>query len=215
MTHSFPSPSSSSSALPQSLIACEREPIHHPGAIQPHGVLLVCRAHDLLVLQVSANAERLFERGVALLLGRRLGDLFDATPLALASNASAEMLVARNPVEVVVAGRPYEAILHRVVGRIVVELEPSHPSDRARAFSRQAQRRLHHALARLRGAKSTGEVLEAAAHEVATLTGFDRALVYRFEPDEHGVVVAESRRDGVASYLGLHFPATGHRGCRG
>lgn len=207
MTNAAPT-SSSVATVPEALATCEREPILHPGAVQPHGVLLVCRAHDLLVLQVSANAERLFARSVALLLGRRLGELLDGVPLALGANPSAEMLAARNPVDVVVAGRPYEAILHRLTDRVLVELEPSHPSDRARALAREAHRRLHHALARLRAARSTAELLAIAAEEVRALTGVDRALVYRFEPDEHGVVVAESRREGVTPYLGLHFPAS-------
>ncbi len=207
MTTTVPT-SSSVATVPDALAACEREPILHPGAIQPHGVLLVCRAHDLRVLQASANAERLFARSVALLLGQRLGDLVAGVSLAPGANASEEMLVAENPVHVVVAGRPCEAILHRVGDRILVELEPSHPSDRARALAREAHRRLHHALARLRSARSTHHLLAITAEELRALTAVDRALVYRFERDEHGVVVAECRREEVTPYLGLHFPAS-------
>ena len=32
-------------------------------------------------------------------------------------------------------------------------------------------------------------------------------MVYRFEPDDHGVVVAEARRDDLRPYLGQHYPA--------
>ena len=34
---------------------CDREPVHLPGWIQPHGVLLVLRATDLVIVQISAN----------------------------------------------------------------------------------------------------------------------------------------------------------------
>ncbi|MGH7619522.1 MAG: hypothetical protein ACREPM_20085, partial [Gemmatimonadaceae bacterium] len=37
------------------LTNCDREPIHVPGAIQPHGVLLAFREVDLTITQVSAN----------------------------------------------------------------------------------------------------------------------------------------------------------------
>jgi light-regulated signal transduction histidine kinase (bacteriophytochrome) len=37
------------------LTNCEHEPITIPGCIQPHGLLLVLRAADLAVVQVSAN----------------------------------------------------------------------------------------------------------------------------------------------------------------
>jgi len=32
-------------------------------------------------------------------------------------------------------------------------------------------------------------------------------MIYRFEPDDHGLVVAEARRDDLEPYLGLHYPA--------
>ena len=37
---------------------CEREQIHLPGSIQPHGALMVVRAADLTIVQVSDNIER-------------------------------------------------------------------------------------------------------------------------------------------------------------
>src|SRR6476660_3073503 len=39
------------------LTNCEREPIHIPGAIQPHGIMLVVRLPDFVVTQVSASIE--------------------------------------------------------------------------------------------------------------------------------------------------------------
>jgi chemotaxis family two-component system sensor kinase Cph1 len=39
-------------------------------------------------------------------------------------------------------------------------------------------------------------------------TGFDRAMVYRFLPDDSGEVVAEDARSGLESFLGLHYPAS-------
>jgi chemotaxis family two-component system sensor kinase Cph1 len=34
---------------------CAQEPIHVPGAVQPHGVLFVLREPQLIILQVSEN----------------------------------------------------------------------------------------------------------------------------------------------------------------
>jgi chemotaxis family two-component system sensor kinase Cph1 len=56
---------------------CERELIHLAGSIQPHGVLLVLRERDGLVVQVSSNCaallglppERLLMRPLSLLGG--------------------------------------------------------------------------------------------------------------------------------------------------
>ena len=38
---------------------CDSEPIHSPGAIQPHGVLLEWREPDLVVTQATVNASTL------------------------------------------------------------------------------------------------------------------------------------------------------------
>ncbi|MDQ4059684.1 MAG: hypothetical protein M3145_01065 [Pseudomonadota bacterium] len=40
------------------LSTCEREPIHIPGSIQPHGVLLVLKPAGLEILQASAKPTR-------------------------------------------------------------------------------------------------------------------------------------------------------------
>ena len=44
--------------------------------------------------------------------------------------------------------------------------------------------------------------------EVRRVSGFDRVMVYRFLPDGSGIVDAESRADGVESFLGLRYPAS-------
>jgi chemotaxis family two-component system sensor kinase Cph1 len=38
---------------------CAREAIHQPGAVQPHGVLLVVRISDGAIVQASTNASAL------------------------------------------------------------------------------------------------------------------------------------------------------------
>ena len=51
------------------------------------------------------------------------------------------------------------------------------------------------------------DLAEASARIIREVTGFDRVMIYRFAPDKHGEVIAEStvRPD---SFLGLHYPAS-------
>jgi GAF domain-containing protein len=60
-------------------------------------------------------------------------------------------------------------------------------------------------LARARGSQG---LLQAAADAVRSLTGFERVMVYRFDADWPGEVLAESRAADMDSFLGLHFPAS-------
>ena len=43
---------------------CDREPIHVPGSIQPHGVLLVTERGSLRILQVAGETDRMLGRGI-------------------------------------------------------------------------------------------------------------------------------------------------------
>ena len=49
---------------------------------------------------------------------------------------------------------------------------------------------------------------DAVVQDVKQLTGYDRVMVYKIHEDEHGEVLAESRRPYLNPYPGLHYPAT-------
>ena len=51
------------------LTNCEREPIHLAGSVQSHGLLLVVREADTVVVQASANTQALLRRPTEELLG--------------------------------------------------------------------------------------------------------------------------------------------------
>ncbi len=63
-------------------------------------------------------------------------------------------------------------------------------------------------LQRLQEAPDLGALCDALAGEVRRLTGFDRVMVYRFDPSWNGEVVAEQRRDDLEPFLGLRYPAS-------
>src|SRR6185369_5233971 len=51
---------------------CDREPIHVPGSIQPHGVMLSLDESDMRILQVSSNCQEFFGIDSTDLLGNSL-----------------------------------------------------------------------------------------------------------------------------------------------
>jgi chemotaxis family two-component system sensor kinase Cph1 len=60
---------------------------------------------------------------------------------------------------------------------------------------------------RLQAATSVRGFCQHLTEEVRTITGLDRVMVYRFHADHHGEVIAESKLDALAPWLGLHYPA--------
>lgn len=194
---------------PTNLTQCDKEPIHIPGSIQPHGVLLVLSEPELTVLQVSANTGDLLGVEARSLPGSRLEHLLDATSLqhlreSLRSGRPAD----DTPLALVVGARAFDGILHRHQCVVLLELEPVRHPESAEATLPPLHRRLRGALARLQSATRLTDLCQTAASEVRRLTGFERTVVYCFDEDGHGEVVAEEKAEGLDAYLGLHYPAS-------
>jgi light-regulated signal transduction histidine kinase (bacteriophytochrome) len=187
---------------------CDDEPIHIPGAIQPHGSLLAFTA-ELTVASVSANLPERSGRELGELLGRPIAEIFDSDSHARLIEALSEPGAAvGTPVSIRFRNRDdveFVGSWHRHDGLLFIELEPAqHEIPESQAFFR----RTNGAIRRLQAARTLESACAAAAQEVREITGFDRVMVYRFAPDLSGRVVAEARADDVESYLGLHFPAS-------
>jgi light-regulated signal transduction histidine kinase (bacteriophytochrome) len=184
------------------LSQCDREPIHLLGGIQPHGVLLAFSEPDLTLAVVSANTEALLGRPPQSLLGRPLAEVLHASSLLLLTRALSQPVTSTLRLEA--GGRFFSGLLHRSDGLAVLELEPA-----ARAVGEEeALGMVDLLLSPLARARGPQGLLQAAADAVRALTGFDRVMVYRFDADWHGEVLAESRDADMDSFLGMHFPAS-------
>lgn len=187
---------------------CENEPIHVPGAIQPHGVLIACSSPDLTITQVSANVASAFGAPPESVLGHALTEFVDATTAAhLRALGPLEQLREKGPFRVVtIDGTSFAATAHRSDAVFIVELEPSSTEqvDTVGSFDP----RLRASLARMQAASDILALTRMAAEEVRAITGFDRVMVYRFDPSWNGEVVAEAKREDLSSFLGMHYPAS-------
>lgn len=198
---------------PIDLDNCAREPIHIPGSIQPRGVLAVLREPDFQIRQVSANTADLLGRRVDDVLGRNLSSLIGASEAARVHAMAATFgdLRQRNPLEctIDVNGEPraFDAILHRQPGGVlVVELEIAY-GERPFSFPNTYQA-VRGSVEELNRAISLRELYDTTARAVRDLTGFDRVMVYRYDHEYNGDVVAEAKREDLNSFLGLHYPAS-------
>ena len=189
------------------LTDCDKEPIHIPGYVQPHGVLLALTEPDLTIVQASDSAETVLHISTQTLLQQSLATLLDSLQLeTLSSYLASENLRAINPVKLQVHGEMFDGILHRVSGLLILELEP------AQAREQMAFPSFYHAIrasaAALQAATGLRTLVHAAADEVRRITGFDRVMVYRFDKNWNGEVIAEAKRADMHPYLDLHYPAS-------
>ncbi|MCU0687014.1 MAG: GAF domain-containing protein, partial [Polyangiaceae bacterium] len=189
---------------------CDAEPVQTPGCVQDHGVLLVLRLADLTVLQASENAGRWLDHAAEGLLGRPIAAALGASVEARLRDCLAREPTEHNPLYVLTlpargAVPPLDVSVHTVDGVVVVEFEAA---ARADASEPDYYGLVKKAIARLQGAATLAQFCDVAASALRTLTGFDRAMVYRFHADGHGEVVAESKRDELPPWRGLHYPAS-------
>ncbi|MCC2669856.1 MAG: cph1, partial [Armatimonadetes bacterium] len=189
---------------------CAREPIHIPGRIQSHGVLLALEEPSLRIRQLSANTEPFLGQPAERLLGTMLGELLSPDQLELlCAHLTRADLSDVNPLTLTVgsgaAARTFDAILHRSGGLLILELEPS--ADRGPSFQ-GFYHLVRGSVSRLQSAASIGELCEVAAEEVRRITGLDRVMVYAFDANWNGTVIAEAKPDDLETWLGLHYPAS-------
>jgi light-regulated signal transduction histidine kinase (bacteriophytochrome) len=97
----------------------------------------------------------------------------------------------------------FQGIIHRSSGLLVLELEPlSIDSASHLGFYQLAKS----ASVNIRKAEDFVEMSNLLAQKVRKITKLDRVMLYRFEPDHSGIVIAEAKDEQIESFLGLHFP---------
>ncbi|USI71438.1 ATP-binding protein [Sphingomonas morindae] len=187
------------------LEACAREPIHIPGAIQPHGALLALDPATLAVMQAACGPGLgLFDAQAA--IGRPVAEILPAPLRPLLAPIGAVTTpqylgMARLPH----SARGLHAIAHRAGDALILELEEGIEEEPTEFY--HIYPALQAFLGALEAAGTIEELGTLAAREVRRITGFDRVLVYRFDPEWNGTVIAEDGNDRLPSYLGLRFPA--------
>ncbi len=193
---------------PVTLINCDREPIHIPGSIQPHGMLLVLDERQHIV-QASQNVEQFTGKPAAVWLGKSLQELVDPQDASVLMLGVADSQVHTHPAylqPVWVAGKRFDAIIHRSGQLTALEFEPV---DTTGGLARADLYGLvQNAITDFRAAGDLQKLAGMIAVRVRAITGFDRVMVYRFDRDWNGKVIAEAKRDDLEPFLGLNYPAS-------
>ena len=190
------------------LANCADEPIRFPGAIQPHGVLLTLSEPGLNIIQVSANVGTLFGHAPEALLDQPLHRLIgEEYAQAVQTMAEDSAFLDSPPLLITFKGEQFEGLLHRHQGVLVLEFEPRLKDFKPRAHSGRTSD-LGKMLHRLQSAKTLEALYAITVNEIQAMTGYDRVLIYRFEEEGHGQVIAEASAPSMELFNGLFFPAS-------
>jgi chemotaxis family two-component system sensor kinase Cph1 len=183
---------------------CSRERIRIPGSIQPHGFLFVLDPSNLSVLAASCNVEEMTGISTSDLIGRTVTDFLVSANaknlkdlLTLEPDDHSTRVRFLNSASVAV----WSGIVHRSNGTILFELWPQlidDPEDLLAAVQSGSER--------IRKCDTLEAACAILARDLRRLSGFDRVMVYRFDAEWNGEVLAEHRVPTALSYLGHSFP---------
>ena len=187
---------------------CDREPIHIPGSVQPHGALLAVDPKLLRVVQAGGDTGRIFGAEPFEIIGESIMSLFPADRVARLQsmlNTEDRMIRPMHSFSIVTKkdATTVDTFVYRSGEAVVLELEPTGDNQPEDALAL-----VQTMLARVQQAETTHAFCLGLAEEVRRVSGFDRVMVYRFLHDGSGVVDAEARGEDVESFLGLHYPAS-------
>ena len=187
---------------------CEREPIHIPGFIQPHGMLLALDESALTITQASANTLPYLGRTARELNGVAISEVLDDASLAALHAALTGEHLSQLPLHIFSAhlsNEDFHVLAHRYDDVLILEWERAVPS--ALSFH-NIYALVSSAVARLENAPDSEALCRIAALEMRRLTGLDKVMIYLFDKDWNGTVVAEAKAEEMDTYLHLRFPAS-------
>ncbi|QLE58052.1 ATP-binding protein [Nostoc sp. TCL26-01] len=193
------------------VISLKEAPIHLSSQVQPHGVLLVLEEPELKILQVSNNTWDVFEINAENILQKKLEDLLDSFQIErIKAGLSSGNLEFINPTKLWVRKQGddyvvFDAVFHRnPEGFLILELEPAITQENIPFLS------FYHlakaSISQLQASANLRDFCQVIVQEVRKVTGFDRVMLYKFDDDGHGSVIAEEKLDNLEPYLGLHYP---------
>lgn len=189
------------------LTNCEQEPIHIPGSIQPHGFLLGLKGDNLLIDYCSANTAEYLNLFHAELLGK---DFAVAFGIENAEKLNDYLL--KKPslgsvlLQLTLNGVDFICTVHiNNEGICILEGEPIALN---RSTSEEEYDQTSLLLRYMHDTHTLKDLCQLVTEGTREITGYDRVMVYRFDKDYNGEVFAESCREDLEPFLGLHYPHT-------
>ncbi|MDR5590539.1 ATP-binding protein [Christiangramia sediminicola] len=185
------------------LSSCEKEPIHIIGVTQEHGVLVACDKETGRIGQVGENSSEFFGIAAEELLGKSLESIL-GSKLADALLTTIKNDEVFEVEETSINGKQFIIIPHLSRQNLILDIEPIDGKGDNFDF----QKELTSLLNTLSASEDAEELCTDAAKITKSIFGYDRVMIYKFDEEWNGKVIAEEKNEGMDSWLGLQYPAS-------
>jgi light-regulated signal transduction histidine kinase (bacteriophytochrome) len=196
---------------------CEDEPIHIPESIQSYGFLIAFNYKDLKISIVSDNCESVFTEP---LIGKHFLEILSSDTNERAFLEETFDRVTKTKIRLPIklhlkasmleegAAIDYLAVVYDSGHNYVVELEPA--TEFRDTYSAEQFIKLYamSIAPRFKEMTSLREMAQEMVSTIRYLTNMDRVVLYKFNDDYSGKVIAEAKADDMDSYQDLYFPAS-------
>ncbi|WDF50139.1 diguanylate cyclase [Paenibacillus sp. KACC 21273] len=197
---------------PIDLTNCDKEPIHIPGQIQPHGVLLaITKDNEHTIVQASRNTMTLFGIEAEELLGQPLASLIGEEQLLsllqydLSTESTSDLQYTRLMINLQDTSTEFFVILHESEGLIILEFELDAIDESTVVNDFEWIRAF---FGRVKQTKNRFEASQVAAEQIKEMLGYDRVMIYEFDENWNGKVIAEAKETALEPFLGHNYPAS-------
>lgn len=187
------------------LTNCELEPIHIPGSIQPHGFLLGILADSWIIDFCSGNIEEFTGLTYQQLLSKTFAEVFGEVNESLLKDYTTNNGALSSPLSISLVNSPYLCTVHKSNNTYVLEAEPLLINEKKLPDAYEQTKQF---LYYMEQTSSLSQLCASVAKGTREITGYDRVMIYRFDEDYNGEIIAESKRDDLEPFFGLHYPHT-------
>lgn len=179
---------------------CATEPIQFIGQTQSSGALILADSLDLSVDFCSQNlSEFLPIDSPETILEKPLKEILPAELFESLSQLEEEKLHFFPRIHSL---PDIGAIVQKHGKKLFVEFESNPASEEDYTLNHQEH------LSGMMDCSTEEELVECCLKGIDHILGMDRTMIYRFEPDKAGIVIAETNHNFEDNYLNLRFPAS-------
>ncbi|MGN7808633.1 ATP-binding protein [Flavobacterium sp. 22076] len=187
------------------LTNCEHEPIHIPGSIQPHGFLIGLDS-DWKIDFCTANISLFVDLQHTDILGKNFTAIFGLQQQEqILDYINEDKIQNVFPLEINLLGKSFQVSIHKSHDIYVLEAEPKF-ADREKLADVYTQ--TIQFVTQMNNTSSLKDLCALVAEGTREITGYDRVMIYKFDEQYNGEVFAESCREDLEPFLGLHYPHT-------
>jgi light-regulated signal transduction histidine kinase (bacteriophytochrome) len=179
---------------------CGTLPIHLINVLQSYGALIVVNKELGEIIQVSENVSAVVNTSLDKLIGLPASELIKNYP----PFSSKEKV----PTVIELSDRKYLGFLHNKPTYNIIELNFESEAEALDKSFIDVYLELRDVMTMIENTASLNDAAEKVARELKKISGFDKVMIYRFDDDWNGHVIAEEQEPDMESYMNFTFPAS-------